>query len=76
MARHFILSARNIELSLAATGVTIRVEDENPDRSGKLQVAKVGITWTPKRAWAGGPRSIRIGWDDVPGIFSRYQEMP
>jgi hypothetical protein len=74
MARHFILSARNIQLRLASTGVTIRVEDDNQDRSGKLQVAKTGITWTPKRAWGGGPRSIRIIWEDVPAIFSRYHE--
>lgn len=72
MGKQFVLSARNIELRLANTGVTIRLEDENPDRSGKLQVSKMGITWTPKYARAPGPRSVRIPWEDVPTVFSRY----
>lgn len=76
MAKQFRLSARNMEMRPANTGVTISVEDDDEERSGKLQIAKAGVTWTPKRAWAGGPRSIRIRWEDIPTVFRRYQEAP
>jgi len=77
MAKHFSLSARNLELRLANTGVTIHMEDTTDQNlSGKLRVTKTGLTWTPKRKWEVGPRSIRITWDDVPDVFARYQEAP
>ena len=69
MPRKFSLNARNMELRLANTGVTIQVLDDNPDRSGRLQITRAGVTWTPKRKWQSGPRSVRIGWDRVPDIF-------
>jgi hypothetical protein len=74
MARQFKLSARDMEMRLASTGFTIRVEDDNQDLSGRLHITKVGITWTPKRAWPSGPRSVRILWADVPNVFAEYRE--
>jgi hypothetical protein len=73
MARQFQLSARNMEMRLASTGFTIRVEDDNQDLSGRLQITEAGITWTPKRAWPSGPRSVRIPWADVPNVFAKYR---
>jgi hypothetical protein len=73
MARQFQLSARNMEMRLASTGFTIRVEDDNQDLSGRLQITKAGITWTPKRAWPSGPRSVRVPWADVPNVFAKYR---
>jgi len=74
MARQFKLSARDMEMRLASTGFTIRVEDNNQDLSGRLHITKVGITWTPKRAWPSGPRSVRIQWADIPSVFAEYRE--
>jgi hypothetical protein len=74
MARQFKLSARDMEMRLASTGFTIRVEEDNQDLSGRLHITKVGITWTPKRAWPSGPRSVRILWADVPNVFAEYRE--
>jgi hypothetical protein len=72
MARRFKLSARDMEMRVASTGFTIRVEDDNEDLSGRLQVTKAGITWTPKRKWPSGPRSVRIAWGDVPKVFAKH----
>ena len=74
MARQFQFSARNMEMRLASTGFTIRVEEDNQDLSGRLHITKAGITWTPKRAWPSGPRSVRIPWADVPNVFAEYTE--
>ena len=69
MPRKLTLSATQIELRLANTGMTIRVEDDQGDRSGRLQVSKTGLRWTPKYKWHGGPQSVRIAWERVPEIF-------
>jgi len=73
MARQFKLSAKDMEMRVASTGFTIRMEDDNEDLSGRLQITKAGITWTPKRAWPTGPRSVRIPWADVPKVFAKYR---
>jgi len=76
MSKRFVLTARNVELHPARTGVTIGVEDDNEELSGRLRVTQVGVTWTPKHFVQGGPKSIRIVWRDIPKVFSLYAKAP
>jgi len=48
MARRVSLSAVNSELRLANNGVTIKVDDDAPERSGRLRIGRAKIVWTPK----------------------------
>ena len=60
MVKKLTLSARQIELRLANTGMTIKVEDEQEGLSGRLRISKTGLRWTPKHAWSSGPRTVHI----------------
>jgi hypothetical protein len=48
VARKITLSAINNELRLATQGITIRVDGDKPDTSGRLRIGKAKIIWTPK----------------------------
>lgn len=48
MARRVSLSAVNSELKLANSGMTIKVEDDNPEKSGRLRIGRATIAWTSK----------------------------
>ena len=76
MHKKFLLTASNIELRPARTGVTIKVEEDNDELSGRLLVTQAGVTWIPKGFKQYGPNSIRIVWPDIPNVFSRYAKAP
>jgi len=67
MARKVSLIAVNSELRLANNGVTIRVDSDDPQSSGRLRVGKAKIVWTPaiRGARIGGSRSITITWEKL-----------
>ena len=69
MTKKLMLNAKQIELRLANTGMTIRVEDDDDEYCGRLQISKVGLRWTPKYAWKDGPRTVLLTWDDLPELF-------
>ena len=67
MARRVTLSAVNSELRLANTGITIRIDDEEPERSGRFKIGKAKIKWTPKFKQSGFEKT----WDEVIDFFMK-----
>jgi len=72
MARRVSLSAVNSELRLANTGITIKVDDDDFQRSGRLRIGKAKIVWTPavKGAKIGGSRSATKTWEQFIDFLS------
>ena len=61
MARKVTLSAVNSELRLANTGITIKVEDDDPERSGRFKIGKAKVMWTPKFRQIGSEKT----WEEL-----------
>jgi hypothetical protein len=68
LTRKVSLSAINSELKLANSSMTIRVQDSDDSKSGRLRIGRATITWTPK--FKRTPRSEKT-WDQFINFFLR-----
>jgi hypothetical protein len=60
--KRVVLSAINSELRLRTSGVTIRVNDNDPEKSGRLRIGKAKVQWIPfRKSTSKGEKT----WEDL-----------